>query len=83
MMRILAIGACLLTMHAQAAVTDVGANGFEIEHTVHVAATPGAVYDTLVQPASRSSKRLRPPARAMRSDRIVRRAAVNGGSQQS
>jgi uncharacterized protein YndB with AHSA1/START domain len=51
MMRILAIGVCLLGAQAQATVTDVAANGFEIEHTVHVAAAPGAVYDTLVQPA--------------------------------
>jgi uncharacterized protein YndB with AHSA1/START domain len=52
MMRILTMAsAALFAAHAHAAVTDVVASGFEIEHTIHVAAPPAAVYDLLIQPA--------------------------------
>jgi hypothetical protein len=52
MMRIAMIStAALFAAQARAAVTDVAANGFEIEHTIHIASAPGAVYDTLIQPS--------------------------------
>lgn len=36
---------------AQAAVVNVGASGFEIQHTVHIAAAPQKVWEVLIQPA--------------------------------
>jgi uncharacterized protein YndB with AHSA1/START domain len=53
---VLGLAAGLTVAPAQAAVTDVGANGFEIEHTVHIAASPAAVYATLIRPARWWSK---------------------------
>ena len=43
--------ASLFAVQAHAAVTDVAATGFEIEHTIHITAAAGAVYDSLIQPA--------------------------------
>lgn len=36
---------------ARAAVTDSAVNGFSIEQTVHIAATPDKVYDALIKPS--------------------------------
>jgi uncharacterized protein YndB with AHSA1/START domain len=41
----------LLACVAQGAVTDIAANGFTVEIDSHIAAPPGKVYATLIEPA--------------------------------
>ncbi len=43
--------ASALTCRGHAAVVEATANGFAIEQTVQIAATPAKVYDTLIRPA--------------------------------